>query len=135
MWVKDFIVMRREVYNWWKQAEKDFEGAAKNLKINEYYITAFLSQQAAEKSLKALYIHKKRASPGSTHSLIFLANELNVPEEFMSGLRKLNPDFIITRYPDAAQGLPYELYDREIAEERLEIAGRVMEWVRKELEI
>jgi len=133
--VKDFISMRREVYNWWKQAEKDLEGAAKNLKIEEYYITAFLSQQAAEKALKALYIHKKRKSPGSTHSLIFLANELNMPEEFMSGLRKLNPDFIITRYPDAAQGLPYELYDREIAEEKLEIASKVVEWVRKELKI
>ncbi|MEJ8542560.1 HEPN domain-containing protein [Methanothermobacter wolfeii] len=54
------LVIGRGIYNCWEQAEKDFEGDAKNLKINEYYITAFLSQQAAEKrALKALYIHKK----------------------------------------------------------------------------
>lgn len=43
--------MREEVSNWWKQALKDLESASKNLEIKEYYVTAFLSHQAAEKGL------------------------------------------------------------------------------------
>jgi HEPN domain-containing protein len=63
--------MREEVSNWWKQALKNLESASKNLEINEYYVTAFLSQQATEKVLKALYIHTIKESPGPTHSLLF----------------------------------------------------------------
>ena len=47
--------MRKEAENWWKQALKDFEVAGKNLEIDQYYIVAFLCQQAVEKGLKALY--------------------------------------------------------------------------------
>lgn len=125
--------MREEVTNWWKQAQKDLESASKNLEIEEYYITAFLSQQATEKALKALYIHKLKESSGQTHSLIFLGKSVGIPDEFFSGLRKLSPDFVITRYPDAAQGVPYELYDDEIAKERLKIAEKVIKWVQTEL--
>ncbi|MGB9937848.1 MAG: HEPN domain-containing protein [Methanobacterium sp.] len=126
--------MREEVSNWWKQAQKDLESASKNLEIKEYYITAFLSQQATEKALKALYIHKLKESSGQTHSLIFLGKSVEIPDEFLSGLRKLSPDFVITRYPDVAHGVPYELYDEEIANERLNIAKRVIKWVQIELE-
>jgi HEPN domain-containing protein len=41
---------------------------------------------------------------------------------------------VITRYPDAVHGLPYELYDEEISMERLELAEKVIKWVKKELE-
>jgi HEPN domain-containing protein len=125
--------MREEVSNWWKQAQKDLESASKNLETEEYDITAFLSQQATEKSLKALYIYKLKESSGQTHSLIFLGKSVEIPDEFLSGLRKLSPDFVITRYPDAAHGVPYELYDEELAKERLKIAKNVVEWVQKEL--
>lgn len=41
--------MREEASNWWQQALKDLESAKKNLTIEAYYITAFLSQQAKKK--------------------------------------------------------------------------------------
>jgi|WetSurMetagenome_2_1015567.scaffolds.fasta_scaffold513677_1 HEPN domain-containing protein len=126
--------MRSEASNWWKQALKDLETASKNLEIEEYYVTAFFSQQATEKALKALYLDKLRESSGPTHSLIFLGKNVGIPEEFYSSLRKLSPDFIITRYPDAANGVPYDLYDEEIAEERLKLSQKVLKWVKKELE-
>jgi len=127
--------MREEILNWWAQALKDLESASKNLKIEEYYVSAFLAQQATEKALKALYIHELNESPGPTHSLLFLGKKVHVPKKFYTGLRKISPDFVITRYPDAANGIPYELYDEEISKERLEIAGKVIEWVRGELKI
>jgi HEPN domain-containing protein len=41
---------------------------------------------------------------------------------------------VITRYPDAANGVPYDLYDKEIADERLKLSQKVLKWVEKELE-
>jgi HEPN domain-containing protein len=84
--------MRSEALNWWKQALKDLETASKNLEIKEYYVTAFFSQQATEKALKALYLYKLKESSGPTHSLIFLGKNVGIPEEFYSSLRKLSPD-------------------------------------------
>ncbi len=46
----------------------------------------------------------------------------------------MNPDFVITRYPDAAHGLPYDLYDEEIAKERIDLTKKVMEWIKEKLE-
>jgi len=125
--------MREEASNWWEQALKDLESAKKNLTIEAYYITAFLSQQATEKALKALYICKLNDSPGKTHSLLRLGKYVQIPSNYYHGLRKLNPDFILTRYPDVADGVPYELYDNQIAQEKLLIAEEVIKWVKKEL--
>ena len=94
-------------------------------------MVAFLCQQAVEKALKALYLEKRRESPGSTHSLIL--KKLKLPARLLGNLRKLGPDFVIARYPDAAQGLPSELYDRKTAEERLRLSKEVLRWVEKAL--
>ena len=120
--------MRKEVEHWWLQALKDLDSARKNFNIEEYHLTAFLCQQSVEKALKALYIHKLKQSPGTTHSLIFLGQKTGIPKEYHNGLRRLSPDFVITRYPDAAQAVPHELYDEKIAGERIEIAEKVTEW-------
>jgi len=41
---------------------------------------------------------------------------------------------IALRYPDATQTTPYELYDEDIARERIDIAKGVVEWVKRELD-
>ncbi len=65
---------------------------------------------------------------------MYPGKKVGIPKEFESQLRKLTPDFVMSRYPDAAQTAPYELYDEEIAKEKLDIARSVIAWVRKELE-
>lgn len=125
--------MREEAVLWIKQAERDYEAAGKNLKIGEYYLVAFLCHQALEKGLKALYLERLKTNPGPIHSLLTLATAVGVPEGYFTTLRKVSVDFVATRYPDAAAGLPYEIYDKAIATERLEDCGKVMMWVRKEL--
>lgn len=125
--------MRKEAERWWQQALKDLQSAEKNLKIEEYYLVAFLCQQAVEKGLKALYIDRLKESPGPTHSLLFLGKRVEIPGEFLTFLRKMTPDFVLARYPDAADGLPYELYDKDIAGERLESAKKVLEWIQGQL--
>lgn len=59
--------MKEELRNLIEQAEKDSEVAKKNFNIEEYYISAFLCQQAIEKILKAYFIIKKGKSAGATH--------------------------------------------------------------------
>jgi len=128
------MYMRKEVETWWKQAERDMVSAENALRSGDYYLVAFLCQQSVEKGLKALYIKKLKESPGTVHSLIFLGKSTGIPEKFYGTLRRLSPDFIITRYPDAANGLPYELYDEEIAKERINLAKKVIKWIKVELE-
>ncbi len=108
---------------------------AKNCKNSgDYYACAFFCQQSVEKALKALYIEKKRASPSATHSLVYYATEVNAPSKFFSFLRQLTPEFVTTRYPDAAYGVPYELYDETIANEILVKSEEVVEWIASQIE-
>jgi len=125
--------MREEARNWLKQGLKDLKTAEKNLKIKEYYASAFFAHQAVEKVLKALFIQKKRKLPPPTHSLIFLGKSVDAPKSLYWMLRKLNPDYVLTRYPDAAYGLPYELYDENLAKEKISMAKKVIEWVKSEI--
>ena len=71
---------------------------------------------------------------GAINPLVYLGKSVGIPKEYETLLRKIQPDFVVSRYPDVAQSLPYELYDEEIAKERITIARKVIEWVKKELE-
>jgi len=122
--------MREETKNWLKQAEMDLETAKANINIKKYFASAFFSQQAAEKALKAMALEKLR-EPLKSHNLLELAKRLKVPHEIMVCLIELNPDFIITRYPDAANGLPYELYDLKKAKQKTGFAEKVLRWTKK----
>ena len=125
--------MRREAEDWLKQSLKDFEAANKNLNIQEYYLVAFLCQQAIEKGLKALYIEKNRQLAPQHHSLIFLAESVDAPRKFYSFLKTVNKEFVVSRYPDAAYGVPYELYDKNIALDMLKHTGEIMEWIKSQI--
>lgn len=125
--------MRKEIENWWKQAEKDFDSAKKNFEISEYYLTAFLCQQAVEKGLKAFILAKTREKRIEGHSLVYLGKEAKLPPNFFPGLKKLSPQYFLSRYPDVTEDVPYELYDEKLAKEFLDIARGVLEWIRKRL--
>lgn len=98
-----------------------------------FYVCAFLSQQSVEKGLKALYIHQKKQLPDKTHNLLSLARAVTVPKEMFGSLRALNPDFVTTRYPDAANGIPADIFDKEIAQDHLKKAEEMVDWIREML--
>ncbi|MBU7047510.1 MAG: HEPN domain-containing protein [Theionarchaea archaeon] len=112
--------MRREINNWWIQAERDLLSARNAFKSKDYYVTAFLCQQAVEKSLKALILHMKREFNPS-HSLIYLGKSVGIPDMFHSFLRDLTPQYTISRYPNSSGEIPFELYDKKIASHSKEI--------------
>jgi HEPN domain-containing protein len=124
--------MREEVTNWFKQAEADLRSSYNCRDAGDYYMSVFASHQAAEKALKALSLLKLREYPKG-HSIIHLAQRVEVPESMMSAIRDLNPEYMSTRYPDMAAGVPAELYDAKIAGRHFATAQEVLEWVREQM--
>jgi HEPN domain-containing protein len=104
---------RRESARLWEQAQEDLDTADKLIRVQKYYASAFFSEQAAEKVLKAMYLERKRRA-AFTHDLIELAEELSAPENAVRAAVELSPDYLLTRYPDAANAVPARLYDRRL---------------------
>ena len=107
--------VREEVKNSLGQAAEDLETARLNVEIKRYYASVFFSQQAAEKALKALYMAAVRKTP-ITHDMVTLAQEVSAPEAVLEGAMELNADYVITRHPDAAGGVPARQYTLKMAE-------------------
>jgi len=126
--------MRKESSRLWEQAEEDLDTAEKLLVVGKYYASVFFSEQAAEKALKVMYLEKKRRV-AFTHDLVELAEELGVPEDVSHAAAELSPDYIMTRYPDAANAVPAKLYNASSAEMHLNLSREVIRWVKRELRL
>lgn len=125
-------LVREEVRNLLEQAEEDLETARVNGEHGRYYAAAFFAQQAAEKGLKALYLLTRR-EPIFTHDLSKIAERLGAPMEIREDALDLTPEYIITRYPNAANAVPAKLYTKRKAEASLERAQRIMAWIKTSL--
>ncbi len=124
--------MRRETSRLWEQAWHDLDTAEKLLKVEVYYASVFFAEQAAEKALKALFLEKRKRME-FTHDLIELAETLDAPDEIVQAAAELSPDYVITRYPNAANAIPARLYNVNSAQMHLDYAERVIKWAKKEL--
>ena len=134
--VKGYTIlnMRKESLRLLEQGGHDIDTAAQLLKIKIYYASVFFAEQAAENSIKALHIEKKRRAE-FTHDLVELVQGLDAPRDVLKAAAELSPDYIISRYPDAANGVPAAMYDEESAVAHLGYARRIIEWVRLELKL
>jgi HEPN domain-containing protein len=115
-----------EVSQWIDKAEHDFRTAEINLRENVYDASAFFSQQAAEKALKALYILRNKRL-WKIHDLYEISKKLNAPKQISGLCEELTQHYIATRYPNEVK------YSREDAEEALEQSREVIAWVKKSL--
>ena len=124
-------MVREEALEWLRAAEDDLEDAKVLLRAGRYAGAAFHAHQAAEKALKAVIIAARRELPPRIHNLLELARILGVRDEkLLEALRRLNPHYRVARYPDAANGVPMEVYSESIASELVSLAERVVEWAR-----
>ncbi len=114
--------MREESTNLLIQSDEDLATARVLLDAGRYYASVFFGQQAAEKALKAMYQEVKRR-PIFTHDLVRIAEDLGAPPEVVEAARELTPDYIISRYPNAAGGVPAQLYSRKMADDHLKVCG------------
>lgn len=124
--------MKEEIGKILKQAREDFKMARTNIDSKGYFVSAFLSQQAAEKALKSLYI-LKFGTLLRTHELPMLCKKLGCPEDVKKAAIELNPYYVITRYVNAANGVPADMHDEKIATLQLNNAEIILKWVEKEI--
>lgn len=124
--------MRLETEHWWKQAQSDLQKAQVLFNSKNFDGVAFYCQQATEKALKAVILNITKEKVEG-HSLVYLGKQAKVPDDFFSELKKLSPQYFLSRYPDASEEIPYELYDENIAKSFLNIAERIITWTEKQL--
>lgn len=109
---------------WLKQALHDLEMAGRNVGIGGYDTAAFLAHQSVEKLLKALLAAQGRAVP-KMHFIDELAGQLDLPPEVQVHVDGLTADYMLSRYPDVSDQVPYEQYDEALANEKVRAASSV----------
>ena len=124
---------RAEFERWMRQAERDLESARSNAKAGFHEWACFISQQAAEKALKAfLYGKGERTVVG--HSILALLNRVDRYSPIKKGLKnakRLDEVYIPSRYPNGLEeGSPTEFYDHEDAKQCIELAALVISRVK-----
>lgn len=109
---------------WYKQALHDLDMAEKNIAIEGYDVAAFLSQQSVEKLLKAIFVFEGIKIPRS-HHIDELAQKLKIPDSLLDDVLELTADYMLARYPDVADHVPYEEYDESISREKVHRAQNI----------
>ena len=98
--------------------------AGRNVGIGGYDTAAFLAHQSVEKLLKALLAAQGRAVP-KMHFIDELAGQLDLPPEVQVHIDGLTADYMLSRYPDVSDQVPYEQYDEALANEKVRAARSV----------
>jgi len=123
------LLSRNEVAcRWLEKAEKDLRVARKILDEPDY--SAFHSQQAAEKALKALLIALGKRPP-RTHNIGLLLDEIEkagLEVHDIIGAKILTDYAVEARYPNFE-----EVVTENEALEALRLAEKVVEWVKERL--
>jgi HEPN domain-containing protein len=128
---------RNEAERWLEQAEDDLRWAAHLRDAGAHNIACFLSQQVAEKALKALLYHSGEELVVG-HSVQDLCDRASGvwPDiaERCPGWGTLDALYIPTRYPDALPGsIPARVYDQSAADRAVAVATEVVEAARSKL--
>jgi len=125
--------VREEAGQWLRLAQTDLHTAPQLLEDGIFYASVFFAHQAAEKSLKSLWVAQRSELAPRTHNLAALSTELGGDDAIVGAAAELSPEFILTRYvtPDVAS--PPDLYDRVSAEVHLEAARRIVTWAERRL--
>jgi len=122
-----------EYERWMRQAEATLASAKRDKEAGDYNWSCFKAQQAAEFAVKGL-LYGIGFSPVG-HSLLRLLGEIERKEidvEKLKGYaRTLDRHYILTRYVNAhVEGAPFEFYDLSTAEEAIECATRIIQFVK-----
>ena len=124
---------QNDVADWLAQAEEDVRWAEYNLAGDFYSRVCFISQQIAEKGLKAYLLSQNQAVP-KTHSLpILLKHSLSGSSQFKKFVKDaalLDLYYTQTRYPTLG---PKGDYSRKEAADALRRAKEILNFIKKEI--
>ena len=122
-----------EGQRWLRQAQEDLHWSRHLAGQGAYHLACFLSQQVAEKALKAfLYGQGEEIVLGHSVERLCAAAAAYEPE-FETRARSwsiLDGYYIPTRYPNALpDGIPADTYTQEAANSAVELAGEAVDLV------
>jgi HEPN domain-containing protein len=117
--------------DWINQAQRDLDAATVMMQNGIFEWACFVSQQAAEKAVKAV-LQKMNATAWG-HSVFdllrILTKKVSVSDELLDCAKALDKYYIPTRYPNGFEtGSPYEYFTRRDAEDALFCGRRVFEF-------
>ncbi|MBI4583003.1 MAG: HEPN domain-containing protein [Planctomycetes bacterium] len=120
---------RHESQRWLEQARRDLEDTRYSEAGNRHNLACFLSQQAAEKALKA-YLYAQGNAVVWGHSVDELCRKSTPAEPGFEILRrkagKLDRFYIPTRYPNGIPGgIPADSFDDQDSNQALSLAQEV----------
>ena len=121
--------LRRLSQDNWAQSKADYTTAITLRDAGIYYASVFFSQQASEKALKAAIITRMNKNPRG-HNLITFANELHAPLDVMNAAAELNMEFLSSRNPEHADGVPAQVHTLSSANVHLRAADAIVGWAR-----
>jgi HEPN domain-containing protein len=131
---------KSDVSSWLEKAKDDILWAQSSLDDGFYSPTCFVSQQIAEKALKALVFSlQKNFTPAEikerrTHNLNILIKIINknisIPKRIKYFSENLNEFYLPTRYPDIPD--PVGNYTKKVALEALKKAREIVKFVETE---
>jgi amidophosphoribosyltransferase len=117
--------------DWMGQAKRDLEMAARAMHAGFPEWTCFISQQAAEKAIKAVYQKKGGVAWGQSVADLpkGLEKDLTVPGDLSRAARNLDRWYVQARYPDGfPRGKPGDYVDQEDGKDAISGAGRIIQF-------
>ena len=127
----------QEGRRWLLQAKQDLKDAKYSLDGRRFHLACFLSQQTAEKALKA-FLYTKGEERVFGHSVAELCKNAIMHDKGFEQVKKasvLDKYYIPTRYPNGLPGgVPYEAFDEDDAVRAIDLASEVIERVRMKLD-
>ena len=117
--------------DWLAQAERDLNHAIDTCGGEHFEWSCFSSQQAAEKAVKAVFLHLH--GEGWGHSVFGLLKALGEQTEvscdLLDAAKALDKHYIPTRYPNGFDaGIPGDYYTKKDAEEAINNARKIVEF-------
>jgi len=123
--------MQQEVKKWIGKAKSDLKHAKSSLRNREFDWAQLASQQAAEKALKAVCLHKE-VRLIKVYDLTILARKVNAPNDILENCSLLNPFYTASRYPDVEEETNKNL-EQTAAKDAIKAAEKVVRWCREQI--
>jgi len=128
--------MDEDIQPWLRYAESDMVSAEALIRAGQELNAIFHLQQAAEKTLKALYIKQKSSMPPRVHDLHKLAEEcrLGLSRQQKLLLDDLTRSYTGSRYPESWEQPPEDITPEE-AQQLMALTREFLQWLRQQLSI
>jgi HEPN domain-containing protein len=126
--------IKEKVDHWLDNARYDLDTAKCMLQSKKFVYTVFMCQQAAEKTLKAIYLKKHEKEAPRSHSLVYLEGllDLNPNDLQRELLAELTSYYIEGRYPTYKQKIS-QLVDEVKANNIFDKTLELIEWLNSHL--